>query len=687
MPTPAERHAQLCEEIAQHNYAYYVLDQPTVSDAEYDGLFNELRALEKQHPELVGPASPTQRIGAEPREGFTKVTRAVRMYSLDNVYDEDEVSEFDRRVRDELHGDATVSYVAEPKIDGASIEITYEDGVLVLASTRGDGETGEDVTANVRTIRALPLRIPEKRTFTVRGEVFIYGADLDAVNEQRKADGEAEFANPRNAAAGSLRLLDPRITAERPLRVYLYDLVERYFDTHLEMLEHLAELGLPTHRAHRRCDSLAELLDFIEHFDELRASLPYETDGIVIKVNEMGLRDELGFTSRFPRWATAWKYAAETGETVLRSITADVGRTGALTPVANLDPIPLSGTTVSRASLHNLDMIADKDIREGDTVVVQKAGEIIPQVLRVVLEKRPEGTTPWEPPTTCPACGEPVAREEGVAALRCVNARCPGRLRAGLWYFTRRSAMDIDRLGKSLVEQLVDAGLVQDFADVFALKEKREALLELERMGEKSVDKVLEAIEDAREGRTFDRLLTGLGIPLVGTVAAKLIAEKYGDLRHMLDAETEAMKEELAAIHGIGEKMAESVAAFFADESQRAMLEKMLVLGVKAEQPRKEKVEGGALEGMSFCVTGSFELKRDAIWKRIEEHGGEVHKSVKKGTTYLLAGDKVGKTKMDAAEKKGAKILDWEGFLALLEGAAAAPEGEASGEEPPADDG
>ena len=667
MTTPAERHQELCDVLAKHNYAYYVLDAPTVSDAEYDSLFQELRGLEKDHPELVHPASPTQRVGAVPREGFTKVKRAVRMYSLDNVYDEKEVRDFDRRVRDGLPKGAKLSYVAEPKIDGASIEVTYENGLMVLAATRGDGEVGEDVTQNVRTIKSIPLRISEPRTLTVRGEIYIHGADLDAVNEQRQSRGEALFANPRNAASGSLRLLDAKITAQRPLRVAFYDLVEDYFEQHTKMLTHLADVGLPTHRIEHVCKDVDAILRYIEEFDDLRTKLPYETDGIVLKVEQLDHRDTLGFTARFPRWATAWKYAAEKAKTKLHSITVDVGRTGALTPVANLEPVQLSGTTVARASLHNIDMIADKDIREGDVVLIQKAGEIIPQVLEVDKDQRPKGTQPWKPPTHCPICGTKTKRVEGEAVLRCPNASCPGRLKAGVWYFTRRGAMDIDRLGKSLVEQLVDAKLVEDLADVFALPAKKADILKLDRMGKKSVDNVVKAVEGARKTRTFDRLLTALGIPLVGSVAAKLIAERYPDLPALLAADTKKLGAELAAIHGIGDKMAESVVEFLEDEQQKEMLEKLVELGVESVKPeKKEPIEGGKLSGMSFCVTGSFDRKRNEIHAEIESHGGEVHKSVKKGTTYLLTGEKVGKTKMDAAEKKGAKIIDEEAYLKMI---------------------
>ncbi len=668
----AARHRELCKTLRKHNHAYYVLDAPVISDAEYDALFRELLALEEANPSLRTPSSPTQRVGAAPREGFVKVERKVRMYSLDNAYDDEELREFDRRIH-EMIGEG-YSYVAEPKIDGASIEVRYEEGQLVQASTRGDGRVGEDVTANIRTIRAVPLRIADDRALTLRGEVFIRPADLDTVNELRASRGEAAFANPRNAAAGSLRLLDPRQTAERPLRVAFYDLVQELFDSHTAMLDALAELGLPTHRQHDRCEDIDAVLAYITRFDQRRAKLPYETDGVVIKLDEVRLRDSVGFTTRFPRWAIAYKYPAEQAATRLKAITCDVGRTGQLTPVANLEPVQLAGTTVSRASLHNLDLIAEKDVRVGDTVFIEKAGEIIPQVLSVDLAERPPSAEPWVPPSVCPVCEQPVVRAEGESALRCVNPRCRGRLTAGLWYFTRRGAMDIDGLGKSLVDQLVDAGLVTDLADIFALPQKRDALLGLERIGEKSADSLIAAIEAARVGRPFSRLLTGLGIPLVGSVAARLIAEQHGNLRHLLDAPVDSMVEELAAIHGIGEKIAQSVADFVNDPDQRAMLEKMLEFGVKAEEPRRVKVVGGPLEGLSFCVTGSFDRKRAAIHAEIEAHGGQVHKSVKKGTTYLLAGERVGKTKLEAAQKKGARVIDEEAYQTLLAGESLAEE-------------
>jgi DNA ligase (NAD+) len=663
---PEERHAELCREIARHDHLYFVRDAPAISDREYDALLAELKELEKAHPGLVTKESPTQRVGEQPRAGVAKAVHAHPMFSLDNTYSEEELREFDRRVRGELE-DTPFTYVVEPKLDGASLEVVYEHGRLVLGATRGDGRVGEDVTANVRTIRALPLEIHDKRKLTLRGEVVIYRSDLAAVNERRVAAGEEPFANPRNAAAGSLRLLDAREAAERRLRIFLYDLVERYYSSHEAALDALTEAGLPTHREHRRCAHIDAVLAYIHEFDKRRRNMPYETDGAVIKVDELALRDRLGTTSRFPRWAIAYKYEAERAFTVVREIQTDLGRTGALTPVAVLDPVRLSGTVVARASLHNIDYVAEKDVRIGDTVSIEKAGEIIPQVIGVELDKRPDGARAWVPPSECPVCRTPVKRAENEAALRCPNPRCPGRIKAGLFYFTRRSAMDVDRLGRSLIEQLVDAGLLRDVADVFALPGRRAELLELERMADKSVDNLLESIEEARTGRTFAQLFTGLGIPLVGNVAGRLIAERYGSLEALLAREPAAIEAELSEIRGIGPKIAQSVASFLTVAENRATLRKLLELGLtlKAEERR---VAQGPLSGSAFCVTGTLSKPREEIHAAIRAAGGEVHERVGKGTTYLVAGGKVGQSKLTAAEKRGTKVIDEQELLRMIGG-------------------
>lgn len=664
-----ERHAELCAEVAEHDHRYYVLDTPTVSDGAYDRMMEELRRLEAAHPELVHVGSPTQRVGETPRDGVIKVAHEHAMFSLDNTYDEDALREFDRRVCDGLPSDASFSYVAEPKLDGASLEVVYEGGELKLGITRGDGRVGEDVTANVRTMRSVPLTVPEERKLTLRGEVVIWRAELDAVNVARVARGEEPFANPRNAAAGSLRLLDAREAAARPLRVYFYDVVERQAQSHSEALKRLAELGLPTHGQHAACADIDAVLRFIAKFDKHRSALPYETDGVVIKVDLLSQRDVLGSTARFPRWAIAYKFAAERALTKVLSIETDVGRTGALTPVANLQPVQLSGTTVSRASLHNIDYIAEKDVRVGDTVSVEKAGEIIPQVLGVELSERPDDAVVWTPPTHCPICKTPAHRSEDEAALRCDNPSCPGRLKAGLFYFTGRGAMNIDHLGRALVEQLVEQGLLQDAADIFRLDQRREALLSLERMGEKSVDNLLASIDAARTGRTLANLLVGLGIPHVGNVAARLIAERYGDLRQLLDTPAEALLEALSDIHGIGPKMAQSVAYHLADAHGRAVAEKLLDSGVVAIQPKAAApTADGPLSGKSLCVTGVLSRSRKDIHADIHTAGGEVHDRVKKGTTYLVAGDKVGKSKLTSAAKHGTEVITEQALAELIGG-------------------
>lgn len=667
---PSRRHSQLCREIAEHDHAYYVLDAPKISDRQYDALFAELGALERAHPELITPASPTQRVGGSAREGVTKVNHEHPMLSLDNTYDEAQLREFDRRVRDGLKSGAVVHYVAEPKLDGASLSVVYKDGLFTLGATRGDGKVGEDVTENVRTIRAIPLSIPDARQHTLRGEVVIYKRDLERINELRLANDEEPFANPRNAASGWLRLLDTRQTAERPLRAFFYELVERHYPSHHAALQALDKLGLPTHGLHELCTSVDEVLAFIERFDKRRDSLPYETDGVVVKIDELVQRDLLGKTSRFPRWAIAYKYAAEQVTTVVRGIESDVGRSGALTPVANLDPVSVSGTVVSRASLHNIDYVAEKDVRVGDSVVIEKAGEIIPQVVSVELEKRPKGAEPWTPPTHCPACGHAVVRAQDMAALRCPNSKCTGRLKALVFYFTRRTGMDVDRLGWSLIEQLVDAGLVRDLADIFALPSKREQLLQLPRMGDKSCDNLLASIESAKQGRKFSQLLTALGVPLLGSVAATTVAQHYRNLRALLDAPAEQVRSELSEVHGIGPKLTDSLVNYFDDAHHRAVAEKLLSLGVVAEEPEREAlvVVDGPLSGQSFCVTGVLSRPRDAIHADIQKAGGEVHDRVKKGTTYLVAGDKVGDTKRKAAQKHGTKVITEQDLAALLAG-------------------
>ena len=677
----AERHAQLSHELEAHNYRYYVMDDPSVTDAAYDTLMRELRALESEHPELVTPASPTQRVSGEPRAGVTKVKHEVRMFSLDNAYDHTELKEFVRRVNDGLPSGVAPTFCVEPKLDGASVEVIYDGGHLVQASTRGDGETGEEITANVKTIRGVPLVIPHQGKVTLRGEVLIFRKDLAKLNAEREAEGEEPFANPRNAAAGAVRMLDARDVRKRPLRALFYQVVEgsKLHASHSASLKWMAEQGIPSHRLETLARSFEELVAAIEAIDHAREDYPYETDGAVVKVDDYRQEDILGFTSKFPKWAIAYKFAAEQARTVVREVVVQVGRSGALTPVAVLDPVPLSGTTVSRASLHNGDFIAQMDVRIGDVVRIQKAGEIIPQVVAVDHEARAQGTGGELPrfkmPSHCPVCGTAVAarlRDEtdpdggSEATVRCPNRACPAQVKGQIFYFARRFAMDVDHLGVVLVEQLVAKGIVRDVADLYVLTQEQVAALE--RMGEKSAKNVIAAIDGSRD-RPLHRVLCGLGIPQIGQVAAKQLAEVGGTLRQMLDWTPEEMRVHVDDIRGFGPRMVDSVVDFFQDPVQRALMEKLLSRGVglKAEA-KAEVITTGPLVGKSFCVTGVLSRKREDIHAELRAAGARIDDGVKKDTTYLVAGEKTGKAKLDQAKKFGTRVVTEAEMERLLKG-------------------
>ena len=677
-PNAARRHAELAREIEAHNYRYYVMDDPSVTDAAYDALMRELRAIEAEHPALVSPRSPTQRVSGEPRAGAVKVKHRVRMFSLDNAYSAEELGEFVRRVNDGLPTGATPTFCVEPKLDGASVEVVYDGGHLVEASTRGDGETGEEITANVRTIRGVPLSIPHTGRITLRGEVLIFRKDLIKFNAAREAEGLEAFANPRNAAAGAVRMLDPREVSRRPLRALFYQLIEgpKMHPSHSASLGWLAEQGIPTHRLETRVTGFDELTAAIGAIDHARAAYPYETDGAVVKVDDYRSQEILGFTSKFPKWAIAYKFAAEQARTIVREVVVQVGRTGALTPVAVLDPVELGGTTVSRASLHNGDMIAQLDVRIGDAVFSQKAGAIIPQVVGVDPSPRGTPTFPrFVMPSFCPVCGTPVAarlRDEAdpdggsEATVRCPNRACPAQVKGQIFYFARRFAMDVDHLGIALVEQLVDKGIVRDAADLYALTQDQVA--GLERMGEKSAKNVIASIDGSR-ARTLDKVLCGLGIPQIGQVAAKQLAEAAGSLSVMIAWTPEEMRAHVDDIRGFGPKMVESVVAFFQDEEQRTLLEKLLARGVGLHaQPREALVTTGPLVGASFCVTGVLSRKREDIHAELRAAGARVDDGVKKDTTYLVAGDKTGKSKLDQAKKYGTRVITEPEMEGLLRG-------------------
>lgn len=665
---PTDRHAALVEELRAHDHRYYVLDDPLITDREYDALYRELVELEAAHPTLVGPDSPTQRVGGKPRSDLTTVEHVVPMLSLDNTYGEADLAEFDRRVRERLPAQAEPVYVVEPKLDGGSVEILYRGGALVGGSTRGDGLRGEEIFENLKTIRSLPLTIAYTGPLTLRAEVVIFRRDLEAINAERAAAGEQPFANPRNAASGSLRMLDPRVVARRRLRAIVWSVVEgaALSPTHSGALARIAELGLPTCGSEVSvCGSLEEVHEAIASIEAKRPHYPFEIDGCVIKVDAFVQQDQLGFTAKFPRWAIAYKFSAERALTRLRSITVQVGRTGALTPVANLDPVELAGTTVARASLHNADIIKKLDVRVGDLVGIEKAGEIIPQVVTVDTDARVGTEVPFVMPAACPVCAAAVEQRAGEVALRCPNPRCPAVVRGSILHYARRFAMDIDHLGESLVAALVDAGLVGDVADLYDLTvEKVEAL---ERMGRKSAENVVAAIDGSRQ-RPFDRLLTGLGIEHVGQVAAKQLATEVGSLAALLALGPEEVTERVGAIAGFGPKMVESVRAFLFAGTARPVLEKLAARAVSVPMPRAAVATTGPLAGVSFCVTGVLSRKRDSVHDAIRAAGGEVHDAVRKGTTFLVTGEKVGKSKLDAARKRGTRIIDEATLFAVLAG-------------------
>ena len=661
-----KRIAALRDEIRRHDRKYYVEHAPEIGDREYDMLLKELEALEAEHPDLVTPDSPTQRVGGEPAEGFDTVRHRVPMLSISNTYSDEELRAFNDRVAKQL-GDEEFAYVAELKIDGLAVTLQYQNGLFVRGATRGDGETGEDVTANLRTIREVPLRLDGPDVpplIEVRGEVYMTHSELDRLNEQREAEGEPPFANPRNAGAGSLKLLDPRITAKRRLRLFAYDV--GHFEgvglpTHHETLELLGRLGFPLNPHTTPCRDIDAVIAHCADWHDKRHALDYEVDGIVVKIDARDQRERLGATSRSPRWQMAYKFPAEEARTRLVKITVQVGKSGALTPVANLEPVRLAGTTVSRATLHNFDEVARKDTREGDEVVIQKAGEIIPQVLRVIPEGRPKGAKAFPVPTQCPVCGSGVARPEGEVYIRCVNMGCPAQIKERVKYFAGRNAMDIEGLGTALVDQLVEHGLVHDCADLYSLT--AQALIPLERMAEKSAENLLRALEGSK-GRELDRLLTGLAIPHVGTRAAEILTERFASLDELMAASAEALEE----IDEIGPIMAEAIVAFFRNEQTRAIIEKLKAAGVNtqrlAEPP--SAAASAPLSGKTLVVTGTLErYSRKEIQDLIKRLGGKAASSVSKKTDYVLAGDSPG-SKLAKAQQLGVPVLSEADFKKLI---------------------
>lgn len=656
--TIEERIKELKDKLNHHNYMYYVLDRPEISDYEYDMMMRELIKLEEEHPEFKTPDSPTQRVGGEPVKEFEPFTHVVVMQSLANAFSEGELRDFDRRVRSSV-GD--VEYVVELKIDGLSVELIYENGIFTIGSTRGDGFVGENVTNNLKTIKSIPLRLKDNLNLIVRGEVFMPRASFEKLNEERELNGESLFANPRNAAAGSLRQLNPKITAKRDLDIFVFNLqriegVE--LKTHVEALEFLKEQGFKVSPHLKKCKNIDEVIEDINYIRTIRDSLPYDTDGAVVKVNDLEKREILGSTVKDPRWAIAFKYPAERQKTKVKDIIVQVGRTGALTPTAILEPVKIAGSIVSRATLHNEDYIKEKDIRIGDTVIIQKAGEIIPEVVSVVIEDRKGDEKYFNMPDTCPECGATTVRLPGEAVTRCTGLNCPAKLKRGIIHFASKDAMDIDGLGPAVIGQLLDNHLIHNIADLYYLK--YDDLIKLDRMGDKSVKNLLNAIEESK-GRDLDRVIFGLGIDLIGSKAASILANHF----KTMDSLEEASFDELTNIEEVGPKMADSIIAFFKEKQNREILDKLKKAGVNMVKRESENTSN-IFDGLTFVLTGTLSnYTRDEAKKLIEERGGKVTGSVSKKTNYVVAGTDPG-SKLSKAQQLGVKVIDEKEFENML---------------------
>ena len=658
----------LREKIRHHEYRYYVLDDPEISDAEFDRLMNELKKLEAAHPELIAPDSPTQRVGGKPREGFVKVAHSTPMLSLDNAYSEEELRNWERRVH-ELSGRNDIEYVCELKLDGMSLALRYEDGKLLRGITRGDGSTGEDVTSNVRTVRSVPLSVsPEKlkkasipTDFEVRGEMLMPLASFKKMNEEREKQGLSQFANPRNATAGTVRQLEPSITAQRRLDYFTYMLLadgRTIFDKHWQTLNALDAAGFKVNSRRALATNFDEVWKFIGEWEQKRESLPYEIDGAVIKVNSTAMQRELGFTGKAPRWAIAYKYAARSGITQIEGIHVQVGRTGKLTPVAELKPVPIGGTTVSRATLHNMDEIERLGVKIGDWVEVERGGDVIPKVTRVLDDKdHPRGHKLFHMPEKCPVCGGHVVRTEGEVDHRCVNQKCPAKLRETILHFASRGVMNIDGMGDALVNQLTERKMVKDVADIYKLT--KDDLLKLERMGDKSAQNVLDEIERSKK-LPLERVIYGLGIRFVGERTAQFLAEHFGIMDDLMNAS----EEELRQVEEVGPRIAKSIVEFFAEPKNRELVDELRAVGLTLRGKKKER--GTKLAGKTFVLTGTLaKYSRDEAKKMIEDAGGKVTGSVSKKTDYVVAGADAG-SKLDKARELGVTVIGEEEMEKLL---------------------
>ncbi len=675
MPEPSippdirKEHEELCREIREHDYRYYVLADPAISDREYDLLMERLLQLEEQYPGLVTPYSPSQRVGGEPTREFIQVHHPTPMLSLANTYSPQEVRDFHRRVSEAL-GHDDFSYTVELKIDGVAISLVYENGLLVRGATRGDGITGDDVTANIRTIRSIPLRLRTSTagSFEVRGEVFMSKDDFARLNEERLLAGEKQFANPRNSTAGTLKLQDPKIVAERPLDFFAYyfrplDSAAPRFISHHESLNWLRESGFHVNPHYRLCRSIEEVLEYCEEWETKRSDLPYDIDGVVIKIDDLQLQDQLGAVARSPRWAIAFKFSAQQAQTVLKDIKLQVGRLGTITPVAELEPVLLAGSTISRATLHNQDYISEHDIRIGDTVVVEKGGDVIPKVSAVVLEKRPPGTKPYFISGRCPSCGSPLRRPEGEAAYYCENVACPAQVRGRITHFASRGAMDIEGLGEANVDLLVSKRFLRTVADIYTLHTYKNELVKLERFGTKSVDNLLRAIEDSKQ-RPFEKVLFALGIRFVGEEIARILARSFRDV----DALMQASREDLESVSGIGPRIAESIQTFFTDKSNLDVVRALREAGLqfRCEGDVQATITDSFFAGKTFVLTGTLErFTRPEAKRLIESRGGKVAGNVSKKTTAVIVGHDPG-SKFARARELGIEIWDEKTFLQKL---------------------
>ncbi|WP_374076626.1 NAD-dependent DNA ligase LigA [Bdellovibrio bacteriovorus] len=663
-----KRHEELKKIISEHDYSYHVIDRPTITDFEYDQLFEELRQIEKTEKGLNLSDSPTQRVGAAPLAAFEKASHRLPMLSLANSYSPEDITDFDERVKKFLSTDKDIQYLCEPKFDGLSMELIYENGLFVRALTRGDGTVGEDVTQGIRTIKSIPLKLSIKNPpplLEVRGEVLMFKQDFAKLNEAQQESGQQTFANPRNAAAGSVRQLDPKITASRPLRFYAYALgaVEGVeFKTQQEIEDYFATVGIPSLRNNEEfdlvkvCEGPLAVVDYYYEVEKIRPNLPFDIDGVVIKVNSLRLQDDLGLVARSPRWATAAKFKPEQAQTVIENIVIQVGRTGALTPVAIMTPVKVGGVTVTNATLHNQDEINRKDVRVGDTVIIQRAGDVIPEVVSVIAEKRPKNSKPFEMPTHCPACDSPVQKMEGEVVTRCVNPLCIAMVKESLKHFVARRAMNIDKVGDRLIETLVDNKLLSRFSDFYRIT--KEDILKLERQGDKSAENVIKSIDNSKHP-TLARFIFALGIRFVGEQTAKHLADHFLTVENFI----KASEEDLLIVPEIGPKVAKAIVAWTSNKELVKEVHEMQKLGVQIANPVRS--QEGKLSGMSFLITGTLPVKRDDAKDFIEKNGGKILGSVSSKLNYLVVGDDPG-SKLEKAQSLGVTVISWDDLQKMI---------------------